>query len=171
MAWIKSLSTDAPPDAATLATNEYVHLRAQPLDPVEEVPTLIAQLLSLTHLSIGPGTIEASVLKNLRADMQSASLQQLSIFDCPGSDTWSAGPMPQLESLEVNVSMRFKAKGFPARRSPSILPDKQGKLLDQVLQTATCGTESVQRALRCGFVRPCCLAAFSTAATTPCFLN
>lgn len=124
---------DAPPDAATLATIEYVHLWAPPLDPVEAVPALIAQLPSLTHLSIGPGNIQASVLKSLRADMLPASLRHLSIFDCPGSYTWSAGPMPRLESLEVNVPMRFKAEDFPALRSLSILPDKQGKLLDQAL--------------------------------------
>lgn len=124
---------DAPPDAATLATIEYVHLWAPPLDPVEEVPALIAQLPSLTHLSIGPGNIQASVVKHLRADMLPASLRHLSIFDCPGSHTWSAGPMPLLESLEVNVPMRFKAEDFPALRSLSILPDKQGKLLDQAL--------------------------------------
>ena len=41
--------------------------------------------------------------------------------------------MPRLESLEVNVPMRFKAEDFPALRSLSILPDKQGKLLDQAL--------------------------------------
>lgn len=125
---------DAPPDAATLATIEYVHLWAPPLDPVEAVPALIAQLPSLTHLSIGPGNIQPSVLKNLRADMLPPSLRHLSIFDCPGSYTWSAGPMPRLESLEVNVPMRFKAEDFPALRSLSILPDKQGKLLDQALQ-------------------------------------
>lgn len=124
---------DAPPDAATLATIEYVHLWAPPLDPVEAVPDLIAQLPSLTHLSIGPGNIQASVVKNLRADMLPASLRHLSIFDCPGSYTWSAGAMPQLESLEVNVPMRFKAEDLPALRSLSILPDKQGKLLDQAL--------------------------------------
>lgn len=125
---------DAPPDAATLATIEYVHLWAPPLDPVEAVPALVAQLPSLTHLSIGPGNIQASVLKSLRADMLPASLRHLSIFDCPGSYTWSAGAMPQLESLEVNVPMRFKAEEFPALRSLSILPDKQGKLLDQALR-------------------------------------
>ena len=125
---------DAPPDAATLATIEYVHLWAPPLDPVEAVPALIAQLPSLTHLSIGPGNIQASVVKNLRADMLPASLRHLSIFDCPGSYTWSAGPIPRLESLEVNVPMRFKAEDFPALRSLSILPDKQGKLLDQALR-------------------------------------
>ncbi|WP_241049939.1 leucine-rich repeat domain-containing protein [Achromobacter xylosoxidans] len=125
---------DAPPNAATLATIEYVHLWAPPLDPVEAVPALIAQLPSLTHLSIGPGNIQASVVKNLRADMLPASLRHLSIFDCPGSYTWSAGAMPQLESLEVNVPMRFKAEDFPALRSLSILPDKQGKLLDQALR-------------------------------------
>lgn len=125
---------DAPPDAATLATIEYVHLWAPPLDPVEAVPDLIAQLPSLTHLSIGPGNIQASVVKNLRADMLPASLRHLSIFDCQGSYTWSAGPMPRLESLEVNVPMRFKAEDFPALRSLSILPDKQGKLLDQALR-------------------------------------
>lgn len=125
---------DAPPDAATLATIEYVHLWAPPLDPVQAVPDLVAQLPSLTHLSIGPGNIQASVVKNLRADMLPASLRHLSIFDCPGSYTWSAGPMPRLESLEVNVPMRFKAEDFPALRSLSILPDKQGKLLDQALR-------------------------------------
>lgn len=125
---------DAPPDAATLATIEYVHLWAPPLDPVQAVPDLIAQLPSLTHLSIGPGNIQASVVKHLRADMLPASLRHLSIFDCPGSYTWSAGPMPRLESLEVNVPMRFKAEDFPALRSLSILPDKQGKLLDQALR-------------------------------------
>lgn len=125
---------DAPPDAATLTTIEYVHLWAPPLDPVEEVPALIAQLPSLTHLSIGPGNIQGSVVKNLRADMLPASLRHLSIFDCPGSYTWSAGPMPRLESLEVNVPIRFKAEDFPALRSLSILPDKQGKLLDQALR-------------------------------------
>ena len=125
---------DAPPDAATLATIKYVHLWAPPLDPVQAVPDLIAQLPSLTHLSIGPGNIQASVIKNLRADLLPASLRHLSIFDCPGSYTWSAGPMPRLESLEVNVPMRFKAEDFPALRSLSILPDKQGKLLDQALR-------------------------------------
>lgn len=125
---------DAPPDAATLATIEYVHLWAPPLDPVEAVPALVAQLPSLTHLSIGPGNIQASVVKTLRADMLPASLRHLSIFDCPGSYTWSAGPMPRLESLEVNVPMRFKAEDFPALRSLSILPDKPGKLLDQALR-------------------------------------
>lgn len=125
---------DAPPDAATLATIEYVHLWAPPLDPMQAVPDLIAQLPSLTHLSIGPGNIQASVVKNLRADMLPASLRHLSIFDCPGSYTWSAGPIPRLESLEVNVPMRFKAEDFPALRSLSILPDKQGKLLDQALR-------------------------------------
>lgn len=125
---------DAPPDAATLATIEYVHLWAPPLDPVQELPPLIAQLPSLTHLSIGPGNIHPSVLKNLRADMLPPSLRHLSIFDCPGSYTWSAGPMPRLESLEVNVPMRFKVEDFPVLRSLSILPDKQGKLLDQALQ-------------------------------------
>lgn len=125
---------DAPPDAATLATIEYVHLWAPPLDPVQAVPDLIAQLPSLTHLSIGPGNIQASVVKTLRADLLPASLRHLSIFDCPGSYTWSAGPMPRLESLEVNVPMRFKAEDFPALRSLSILPDKQGKLLDQALR-------------------------------------
>lgn len=125
---------DAPPDAATLATIEYVHLWAPPLDPVQELPELIARLPSLTHLSIGPGNIHASVLKNLRADMLPASLRHLSIFDCPGSHTWSAGAMPRLESLEVNVPMRFKAEDFPALRSLSILPDKPGKLLDQALR-------------------------------------
>lgn len=125
---------DAPPDAATLAAIEYVHLWAPPLDPVEAVPALIAQLPSLTHLSIGPGNIQASVVKHLRADMLPASLRHLSIFDCPGSYTWSAGPMPRLESLEVNVPMRFKAEDFPALKSLSILPDKQGKLLDQALR-------------------------------------
>lgn len=125
---------DAPPDAATLATIEYVHLWAPPLDPVEAVPALIAQLPSLTHLSIGPGNIQASVVKNLRADMLPTSLRHLSIFDCPGSHTWSAGAMPRLESLEVNVPMRFKAEDFPALRSLSILPDKPGKLLDQALR-------------------------------------
>lgn len=125
---------DAPPDAATLATIEYVHLWAPPLDPVQDLPELIARLPSLTHLSIGPGNIHASVLKNLRADMLPASLRHLSIFDCPGSHTWSAGAMPRLESLEVNVPMRFKAEDFPALRSLSILPDKPGKLLDQALR-------------------------------------
>ena len=125
---------DAPPDPATLATIEYVHLWAPPLDPVQELPALIARLPSLTHLSIGPGNIEASVVKNLRADMLPASLRHLSIFDCPGSHTWSAGAMPRLESLEVNVPMRFKAEDFPALRSLSILPDKPGKLLDQALR-------------------------------------
>lgn len=125
---------DAPPDAATLAAIEYIHLWAPPLDPVQELPALIAQLPSLTHLSIGPGNIQASVVKNLRAEMLPASLRHLSIFDCPGSYTWSAGPMPQLESLEVNVPMRFKAEDFPALKSLSMLPDKAGKLLDQVLR-------------------------------------
>lgn len=125
---------DAPPDAATLATIEYVHLWAPPLDPVEELPALIARLPSLTHLSIGPGNIQASVVKTLRADMLPASLRHLSIFDCPGSHTWPAGAMPRLESLEVNVPMRFKAEDFPALRSLSILPDKPGKLLDQALR-------------------------------------
>lgn len=125
---------DAPPDAATLATIEYVHLWAPPLDPVQELPALIAQLPSLTHLSIGPGNIQASVVKNLRAEMLPASLRHLSIFDCPGSYTWSAGLMPQLESLEVNVPMRFKAEDFPALKSLSMLPDKPGKLLDQALR-------------------------------------
>ncbi|CAB3636409.1 MAG: leucine-rich repeat domain-containing protein [Achromobacter sp.] len=125
---------DAPPDAATLAAIEYVHLWAPPLDPVQELPALIAQLPSLTHLSIGPGNIQASVVKNLRAEMLPASLRHLSIFDCPGSYTWSAGSMPQLESLEVNVPMRFKAEDFPALTSLSMLPDKAGKLLDQVLR-------------------------------------
>ena len=125
---------DAPPDAATLAAIEYVHLWAPPLDPVQELPALIAQLPSLTHLSIGPGNIQASVVKNLRAEMLPASLRHLSIFDCPGSYTWSAGVMPQLESLEVNVPMRFKAEDFPALKSLSMLPDKAGKLLDQVLR-------------------------------------
>lgn len=125
---------DAPPDAATLAAIEYVHLWAPPLDPVQELPALIAQLPSLTHLSIGPGNIEASVVKNLRSEMLPASLRHLSIFDCPGSYTWSAGPMPQLESLEVNVPMRFKAEDFPALKSLSMLPDKAGKLLDQALR-------------------------------------
>lgn len=125
---------DAPPDPATLATIEYIHLWAPPLDPVQELPALIARLTSLTHLSIGPGNIQASVIKNLRADMLPASLRHLSIFDCPGSHTWSAGAMPQLESLEVNVPMRFKAEDFPALRSLSILPDKPGKLLDQALR-------------------------------------
>lgn len=124
---------DAPPDALTLATIEYVHLWAPPLDPAQKVPDLIARLSALTHLSIGPGNIRASVIKNLHADMLPASLRHLSIFDCPGSYTWSAGPMPRLESLEVNVPMRFKAEDFPALRSLSILPDKQGKLLDQAL--------------------------------------
>ena len=125
---------DAPPDAATLAAIEYVHLWAPPLDPVQELPALIAQLPSLTHLSIGPGNMQASVVKNLRAEMLPASLRHLSIFDCPGSYTWSAGVMPQLESLEVNVPMRFKAEDFPALKSLSMLPDKAGKLLDQVLR-------------------------------------
>ncbi|MFY3160169.1 leucine-rich repeat domain-containing protein [Achromobacter xylosoxidans] len=125
---------DTPPDAATLATIEYVHLWAPPLDPVQELPALIARLPSLTHLSIGPGNIQASVVKNLRADMLPARLRHLSIFDCPGSHTWSAGAMPQLESLEVNVPMRFKAEDFPALRSLSILPDKPDKLLDQTLR-------------------------------------
>lgn len=125
---------DAPPDAATLATIEYVHLWAPPLDPVQELPALIARLPSLTHLSIGPGNIHASVVKYLRADMLPASLRHLSIFDCPGSYTWSAGAMPRLESLEVNVPMRFKAEDFPALKSLSMLPDKPGKLLDQALR-------------------------------------
>lgn len=125
---------DAPPDAATLATIEYVHLWAPPLDPVLELPDLISRLPALTHLSIGPGNIQASVVKNLRAEMLPASLRHLSIFDCPGSYTWSAGLMPQLESLEVNVPMRFKAEDFPALKSLSMLPDKPGKLLDQALR-------------------------------------
>ncbi|CUJ17697.1 Leucine Rich repeats (2 copies) [Achromobacter xylosoxidans] len=125
---------DAPPDATTLATIEYVHLWAPPLDPVQELPALIARLPSLTHLSIGPGNIHASVVKYLRADMLPASLRHLSIFDCPGSYTWSAGAMPRLESLEVNVPMRFKAEDFPALKSLSMLPDKPGKLLDQALR-------------------------------------
>lgn len=95
---------------------------------------MIAQLPSLTHLSIGPGNIQASVVKNLRAKMLPASLRHLSIFDCPGSHTWSAGTMPRLESLEVNVPMRFKAEDFPALKSLSMLPDKPGKLLDQALR-------------------------------------
>ncbi|MBP8322543.1 hypothetical protein KAF81_33425, partial [Pseudomonas aeruginosa] len=108
--------------------------KRQPLDPVEAVPALIAQLPPLTHLSTGPDNIQASVVKILRADMLPASLRHLSIFDCPSSHTWSAGAMPRLESLEVNVPMRFKAKDFPALRSLSILPDKPGKLLDEALQ-------------------------------------
>ncbi|MDZ5614608.1 leucine-rich repeat domain-containing protein [Achromobacter xylosoxidans] len=125
---------DAPPDATTLATIEYVHLWAPPLDPVQQLPDLISRFPSLTHLSIGPGNIQASVVKNLRAEMLPASLRHLSIFDCPGAYTWSAGPMPQLESLEVNVPMRFKAEDFPALKSLSMLPDKAGKLLDQALR-------------------------------------
>lgn len=125
---------DAPPDAATQATIEYVHLWAPPLDPVLELPDLISRLPALTHLSIGPGNIQASVVKNLRAEMLPACLRHLSIFDCPGSYTWSAGVMPQLESLEVNVPMRFKAEDFPALKSLSMLPDKPGKLLDQALR-------------------------------------
>lgn len=46
---------DAPPAAATLATIEYVHLWAPPLDPVQELPALITRQPSLTHLSIGHG--------------------------------------------------------------------------------------------------------------------
>ncbi|MFY2025178.1 leucine-rich repeat domain-containing protein, partial [Achromobacter dolens] len=66
------------------------------------------------------------MVKTLRAEMLPASLRHLSIFDCPGAYTWSAGPMPQLESLEVNVPMRFKAEDFPALKSLSMLPDKPG---------------------------------------------
>ncbi|WP_421721606.1 hypothetical protein [Achromobacter xylosoxidans] len=87
----------------------------------------------MTDLSIEPGNIQALVIKNLCANMLPASLRQLSIFDCPGSYTWSAGPMPRLGLLEVNVPMRFKAEDFPVLRSLSLLPDKQGKLLDQAL--------------------------------------
>ncbi|GAB1838786.1 hypothetical protein MyNCGM121_55750 [Achromobacter xylosoxidans] len=75
---------DAPPDPATLATIEYVHLWAPPLDPMEELPALIARLPSLTHLSIGPGNIQASVVKNLRAEMLPASLRHLSILIARG---------------------------------------------------------------------------------------
>ncbi|MFY3135280.1 hypothetical protein ACOTFF_05925 [Achromobacter xylosoxidans] len=39
-----------------------------------------------------------------------------------------------MESLEVNVPMRFKAEDFPALKSLSMLPDKAGKLLDQALR-------------------------------------
>lgn len=107
---------DPPPDAATLATVENIHLWAPPLDLVQEIPDLITRLPSLTHLSIGPGNIQALVVKNLRADMLPGSLRHLSIFDYPRSYTWPAGPMQRLESLEVNVPMQFKAEE----------PDKKG---------------------------------------------
>ncbi|MGB3816991.1 hypothetical protein [Achromobacter pulmonis] len=92
---------------------------------------VIVRLPSLTHLFIGTRHIQASVVMSLGVAMLPA---RLSIFDGPASYTWSVGPMPGLEPLEVNVPMRFKAEDFPALKSLSMLPDQTGKLLDQALR-------------------------------------
>lgn len=125
---------DAPPDAATLASIEDAHLWAPHGDPLRELPSLIAQLPSLVHLSIGPGAIAADILTALHADMLPASLRHLSIHPESGTYHWQGGPMPGLESLTVNATLRFDPEDFPALISLSTLPDRRGTLLDHAMR-------------------------------------
>lgn len=125
---------DAPPDEATLASIEDVHLWAPHEDPLQELPELIARLPSLIHLSIGPGAILPSLVTGLRADMLPASLRHLSMDPAQGTYTWKAGPMPRLESLTVDATFRFEPEEFPALMSLSAVPDRRGALLDRALQ-------------------------------------
>lgn len=85
---------DAPPDAATLASIEDAHLWAPHGDPLRELPSLIAQLPSLVHLSIGPGAIAADILTALHADMLPASLRHLSSIPNQGLTTGRAALCP-----------------------------------------------------------------------------
>ncbi|MFE0840934.1 leucine-rich repeat domain-containing protein [Achromobacter insolitus] len=125
---------DAPPDAATLASIEDAHLWAPHGDPLRELPSLIAQLPSLVHLSIGPGAIAADILTALHADMLPASLRHLSIHPESGTYHWQGGPMPGLESLTVNATLRFDPEDFPALISLSTVPDRRGALLDHAMR-------------------------------------
>lgn len=125
---------DAPPDEATLASIEDVHLWAPHEDPLHELPELIARLSSLIHLSIGPGAILPSLVTGLRADMLPASLRHLSMHPEQGTYTWNAGPMPRLEALTVDATFRFEPEAFPALISLSAIPDRRGVLLDRALR-------------------------------------
>ncbi|NMK45882.1 leucine-rich repeat domain-containing protein [Achromobacter sp. Bel] len=125
---------DAPPDEATLATIEDVHLWAPHEDPLQELPALIARLPSLIHLSVGPGAIPASLMTGLRADMLPASLRHLSLHPEQGAYTWKAGPMPRLEALTVDATFRFEPEEFPTLISLSTVPDRRGVLLDRALR-------------------------------------
>lgn len=125
---------DAPPDEAVLATIERVHLWAPPGDPLLELPALISRLPALAWLSIGPGRIAPTLAPGLRAGMLPGSLRCLEIVAGTGSTyTWPAGPMPALESLYVEVPLRFDPADFPALRSLSLYPDKRGVNLDAAL--------------------------------------
>jgi len=125
---------DAPPHEAILASIEDVHLWAPPGDPLHELPELIARLPALAHLSIGPGAVAGSVLAELRAAMLPAGLRHLSIHPEPGTYTWKAGPLPRLEALTVDATLRFNPEDFPALMSLSMVPDRRGTLLDRVLR-------------------------------------
>lgn len=125
---------DAPPDEATLGRIEHAHVWAPPLDPLQELPSLIARLPSLVQLSIGPGQIASTVAVDLRADMLPGGLRHLSISAGQRAFTWRAGPMPQLESLSVDAPMRFTPEDFPALLSLSMAPDRKGANLEPALR-------------------------------------
>jgi len=125
---------DAPPDEATLAQIESVHVWAPHDDPLTEMPALIARLPSLVDLSMGPGAIDPRVMTGLRADMLPDSLRHLSLHPSQNSYTWKGGPLPQLESLTVGAALRFEPEDFPALMSLSAVPDRRGITLDRALQ-------------------------------------
>ncbi|QKH34526.1 leucine-rich repeat domain-containing protein [Achromobacter pestifer] len=124
---------DAPPDETILASIEAAHLWTPHGDPLRELPELIARLPSLVHLSVGPGAVSSSVLTGLRADMLPASLRHLSLHPEPGTHTWQAGPLPRLEALTIEATLRFDPEDFPALISLSMVPDRRGTLLDRAL--------------------------------------
>jgi hypothetical protein len=125
---------DAPPDAATLAQIESVHVWAPHGDPLTEMPALIARLPSLVDLSMGPGAIDPSVMTGLRADMFPDSLRHLSLHPSQNTYTWKGGAMPRLESLTVGAALRFEPEDFPALMSLTAVPDRRGVMLDRALQ-------------------------------------
>lgn len=128
------LCYDAPLDESMLSDVAGAHLWAPREAPLTELPALVSRLCKLERLSIGPGAIDAEVFKSLRAEHLPASLRSLSLHPQGNSYTWQAGPMPQLESLTVNATLKFKPEDLPGLRSLSAIPDRKGALLDSALQ-------------------------------------